>query len=81
MTSAQRPDTIMATLTLINAELPADVGASLEAYISQLEAMQASNEHSPTSESDNPPRWSHQRVREREAHHRERALKKLSNYR
>jgi hypothetical protein len=85
MKDTERPSKITASLKIISAEFPADVVAALEAYIEALEA----NQVKPLPEADGlntseqviQPIWSHQRAREREEHHRERALKKLDHYR
>lgn len=85
MKAIERPSKITASLKIIEAEFPADLVASLEAYI---EALEANQRHLPLddaslsiAERSIPPIWSHQRMMEREAHIRERVLRKLDHYR
>jgi hypothetical protein len=81
MTESQRPGNISASLKMIKAEFPSELADALEAYISHLETNQVAILPDAEQESKRPPIWSQQRVREREEHHRERAMKKLTNYR
>jgi hypothetical protein len=71
-------------LKTIDSQYPADVSASLEAYISNLEANQQAvglaNNHTLSWDPNNPPVWSHQRQVAREQHRREHALQKQSYY-
>jgi hypothetical protein len=83
MTESQRPSKITTSLKIIEAELTPEIANVLETYIESLEENQVKPlpEGLNISEQVIPPIWSHQRVREREEHHRERALKKLAYYR
>jgi hypothetical protein len=85
MKHIERPSKITASLKIIEAEFPADIAASLEAYIEALEANQRNLLPDDTGlsipETSIPPIWSHQRMMEREAHIHERVLKKLDHYR
>jgi hypothetical protein len=85
MTESQRPSKISASLKIIESELTPEIANLLETYIESLEASQVKllpeAEVLNTSEEVIAPIWSHQRVLEREAHQRERALKKLAYYR
>jgi hypothetical protein len=85
MNPIERPSKITASLKIIEAELPADIVASLEAYIEALEANQVDlspdDKGLSITETNIPPIWSHQRTMEREAHRHERALRKLDHYR
>lgn len=76
MKQVDRPAQITTILKTIGSEYPADVTATLEAYISSLEANQL-----VLLSNDSPPIWSHMRVVERERQRRERALRKQDNYR
>ena len=79
-----RPTRIAAILRTIGSGYTADIAISLEAYISDLEARQQAvlpgADHT-SWDPDNSPAWSHQRSVEREQHRRERAVKKINNYR
>jgi hypothetical protein len=85
MKQPHRPAQIAMILKTISSAYPVDVGAALEAYISDLETRQQAvlPGHDQTSSWDpnNPPIWSHQRSLERDQHRRERALKKQNYYR
>ena len=79
-----RPSEITALLTTIKSGY-SDIGDTLEAYIANLEANQAtasnkkqSNEWDP----EHPPYWSHQRSVQRAQRRQQRALNRvLHNYR
>ena len=85
MKQPDRPAQIATVLKTIESEYSADVGATLEAYISSLEANQLvmlpTDNHPLSLFPIKPPIWSHMRVVERENHRRERAVKKQNNYR
>jgi len=83
MKQPDRPARIATILATIGLEYSIDVGVTLEAYISDLEANQQAvlpNGHIPSWDPNNPPIWSHQRQVKREQHRRERAWKKQNNY-
>jgi hypothetical protein len=85
MKHPDRPAQIVTMLKTIGSEYSADVGATLEVYISSLEANQLvilpNDNYVPSQDQSKPPMWSHMRVVERENHRRERALRKQNNYR
>jgi len=79
-----RPSEITRCLEKVELHHSAEAMASLEAYITHLEANQqiaAPPNNMPSSRFDpeNPPRWSHQRLIERAQRRRVRALKKQNN--
>lgn len=80
----ERPTKITTILKTIDSQYPADISASLEKYISNLEAIQQAvrlaNNHTPSWDPNNPPIWSHQRQLERRQHRREHASQKQSYY-
>ena len=79
-----RPAQIATILKTVGSEYPADVGTTLEAYISYLEAKQLAilpnDDYAPSLYPDNPPKWSHVRAVERENRRRIRALRRQNNY-
>jgi hypothetical protein len=85
MKQPNRPAQIDTLLKTVGSEYPADVRATLEAYISSLEANQLvlrpNDNYAPSQDHTKPPMWSHMRVVERENYRRERALRKQNNYR
>ena len=85
MKHPDRPAQIDTILNTIRSDYPADVGDTLEAYISDLEAGQKAvlpaPDDTPSWDPDNSPRWSHRRLAKREQHRRERALRKQNDYR
>jgi len=77
-----RPSRVTRCLEEVALHHSTEAIASLEAYLSELEAHQqpvTSLQSRP--DPDNPPRWSHQRSVEREQRRRGRALRKQENYR
>ena len=85
MKHPDRPAQIDTILNTIRSDYPADVGDTLEAYISDLEVGQKAvlpdYDDTPLLDPDNSPRWSHRRLAKREQHRRERALSKQNHYR
>ncbi len=82
MKHLERPAQITKILKTIDSQYPADISASLEAYISNLEARQqtfrSGNFQTSTWDPENPPIWSHQHQVAREQHRRKQALQKQS---
>jgi hypothetical protein len=74
---ANRPTQITTILNMVNAEHPADIGASLETYISSLEANQ---QIAPLGENASDPTRLYWLGVKRQQNRRLRALRKLNNY-
>ena len=71
-----RPAHITAILQKIGSQY-ADMGLTLETYLSNLEAnQQLIQTETPAWDEENPPVWSHERAMQRKHHRQERALRK-----
>jgi hypothetical protein len=79
MTTAVRPTQIDAILKIIDSELPADMGASLEAYLSDLEAKQGLIPPARGYAAKDPT-WLYWHGVKRAQQHQERALRKQNNH-
>lgn len=80
MNQTDRPTQIAAILKTIASEYPAGMGASLEAYISNLEAKQQAMPPSKDASIRGPVSL-HWQAAKRKQQRRERALRKHRNYR
>lgn len=79
MTQANRPPQITEILKTVFMELPTDMAASVEEYVSHLEANQQ-DEPIISSSSMRDPTWLYWQGKKREQRRRERALKKINHY-
>ena len=73
MMQTDRSTQISETLKNISLQSPADIGASLKAYIAELDAKQQTAAKASIWDLENPPVWSHERAMQRSNHHEERA--------
>jgi hypothetical protein len=78
-----RPTQIESIMKTIVKEYPAELGASLEAYITELEArppvIASGDDEMPAMVPDDSPLWSHERMAKHEEKRRQRALRKYSH--